>query len=195
MRALLLSVLVLAGCEGRRSAALEVSREALRLDGEVLALAKDVVRHDYLNIPELEDVLRDGAGTCGAIDTSAEVPVALAKRVAFTCGAAGKGPAVLLTPGAEVRLVPWRRDVAQALVVSRVLVTAQDQRRELSRTRLDEAEDVAAWARLVVHATKAALTPGVVQVVVGDEVTLGEAVLLREALEREGFRVSLVVAA
>lgn len=194
MRALV-AVLVLAGCDGRRSASLEVSREALRLDGEVLALAKDVERHDYLNIPELEDALRESAGGCGAIDASAEVPVALAKRVAFTCGAAGKGPAVLLTPGAEVRLVPWRRDVAQALVVSRTVVTVQDQRRELSRTRLDEADDGAVWARLVVRATMKALTPGEVQVVVGDEVTLGAVVLLRQALEHEGFRVSLVVAA
>lgn len=188
-----LVVLVAAGGEGRH-AALEVSTEALRLDGEVLVSSRDAERHDYLNIPELEDALKEGHGSCAAIDASAEVPVALAKRVAFTCGAAGKEPAVLLTPGAEVRLERWSRDVPHSLIVSPRQVTVQDQRRELSRAPLDEASSVSDWAERVVRATRAEMSPGALQVVLSDEVTLGAAVVLRKALEREGFRVSLVVA-
>lgn len=194
MRRVLVAVLALAGCDAGRHAALEVSSEALRLDGEVLVSARDVQRHDYLNIPELEGALKEGQGSCAAIDASAEVPVALAKRVAFTCGAAGREPAVLLTPGAEVRLGRWRRDVPHSLLVSPRQVTVQDQRRELARARLDEASSVSDWAERVVRATTAEVSPGVVQVVVSDEVTLGAAVVLRQALEREGFVVSLVVA-
>lgn len=186
-----LVVLAVTGCEGRH-AALEVSTEALRLDGEVLVSSRDAERHDYLNIPELEEALRAGDGSCATIDASAEVPVALAKRVAFSCGAAGKGEAVLMTPGAEVRLERWRRDVPHALVVSPRQVTVQDQRRELSRTRLDDADSVDAWAERVVRATKVELAPGALQVVVGDDVTLRAVVVLRQALEREGFRVSFV---
>lgn len=192
MRGAVMAVLVLAGCDGPRSGALELSREALRLDGEVLVSAHDAERHDYLNIPELEDALKAGERGCGAIDASAEVPVALAKRVAFSCASAGKGQAVLLTPGAEVRLERWRRDVPHALVVSWGQVLVQDQRRELTRTRLDDADGVDAWADLVVRTTKKEVSPGALQVVVGDEVTLRAMVVLRQALEREGFHVSFV---
>ncbi len=97
-----------------------ISKELVMLSGNAIGRVDDLTREDYLNIPSLEEKLRDqkksdenlhnAAGDSGAfkgdvnIQADVSVEFRIVKRVMFSCAAAGYGNisfATMAAPGEE----------------------------------------------------------------------------------------------
>jgi len=75
--------------------ALALTPTEIELGGERVVLIKDALRFDYLNIPSLEESLRElrasspGVNPCAAIAAPPELPYRVVKRTTYTCSSVG----------------------------------------------------------------------------------------------------------
>ncbi len=187
----------------RHGTNLELTAAEIRLGGEPLLLVSDVLRFDYLNIPRLEDELRElrkaspEARPCAGIAAPADATFRMAKRLAFTCKVAGHTEvAFSLAPGQAPRpldaLPAGPRDFPAAhQKADSIVLTPTELRPRIGERRLDAipgAPPAAALAALRAATTQPQRDPAI-RLLIEDDVSLARLFDVKEALERAGFAV------